>query len=400
MTGVRFMVASPPAHEPVNRAVYRVLVEKHGVSVHLVVPRRLYVGQEWRTTSCESDLPFELSVLDAKGRHGRLTRWKGLRQLVKSWKPTHLLIDNDPGSLLVRQGVAAAADSGGVELWSMTAENLMPQYGRDLESGLRSLKPTQIIGPFLTWALRKWNHPRMDRVFTLSSAGESVMSKLGIKCVTRIPLGFDPALFFVHSLERIAATRERLGLTEPTVAYFGRLTPEKGVHLLLEALAGMKDRPWQVLLDRFTDYQSSYTQDLKELVESLELGDRVVFFDAAHDEMADYMNAADVVVLPSVSIPKWKEQYGRVIQEVMACGTPMIASNCGAIPEIMGGHGTVFREGHVTDLRGRIEDVMDTDEAERKAMVGAAAEYARRNLSVDRQAEIFAECLASGSDAR
>jgi len=48
------------------------------------------------------------------------------------------------------------------------------------------------------------------------------------------------------------------------------------------------------------------------------------------------MNSLDVLVLPSRSRSFWKEQFGRVLIEAMACGVPVIGSSSGEIPNVIG----------------------------------------------------------------
>lgn len=388
----RLMVVSPPCHQPVNRAVYRELVERHGIALHLVVPRCLYVGSQWRETPQGQDAPYEMTMLDIKGTHGRLQRMQGLDELNVQWKPTHLLVDNDPATLMTRQ---AAVAGRGAKIWAMTAENLMPHYLRDFTTGLKVLKPARMAGSLLTWALRTWVHPKVDRVFTLSRDGTRVMEALGFKGrATQIPLGFDPTLFHIQASGKIESTRARLGLHHPTVAYFGRLTPEKGVHLLMDALALIKHLPWQFLMDHFSDYETDYTTELKARITSLGITDRVVYFDAKHEEMPAHMNAADIVVLPSLSTPKWKEQYGRVLPEAMACGKVVVGSDSGAIPELVASHGRIFPEGNVLALADVLRELLNMEVTQRENMGRSAAAYAREHLSIKQQAQIWAGLLS------
>ena len=65
--------------------------------------------------------------------------------------------------------------------------------------------------------------------------------------VLRTPIGYNPELFRVDETLR-SQVRESHGLTGFTVAYFGRVVPEKGVEDLIMALAPLKDLSWQSLL--------------------------------------------------------------------------------------------------------------------------------------------------------
>lgn len=63
----------------------------------------------------------------------------------------------------------------------------------------------------------------------------------------------------------------------------------------------------------------------------------------------------DVLVLPSVTTPRWKEQFGRVLIEAQACEVPVIGSSSGAIPEVIGKAGLIFPEGSASQLAGRLQ---------------------------------------------
>src|SRR5262249_33871402 len=159
--------------------------------------------------------------------------------------------------------------------------------------------------------------------------GRKSMQTIGFGgTISVIPVGFDPALFFPDDARR-AATRAAMGLNGPVVAYFGRLSQTKGVPLLIAALGHLRDSPWQLLMDDFEHESTEPTNWLNQAITEAGIGDRIVRFSASHESVADYMRAADIVVVPSVV----KEQYGRVVAEAMACGCATIVSDIGALPE-------------------------------------------------------------------
>jgi glycosyltransferase involved in cell wall biosynthesis len=67
-------------------------------------------------------------------------------------------------------------------------------------------------------------------------------------------------------------------------------------------------------------------------------------------ELAQYYNAMDVLVSPSVATLKWKEQYGLVVLQAMNSQVPVIGSTCGETPHVIGDAGLIFQEGDVEAL--------------------------------------------------
>ena len=74
-----------------------------------------------------------------------------------------------------------------------------------------------------------------------------------------------------------------------------------------------------------------------------------------YDDLVGILNQLDVLVLPSHTTGNWKEQFGRVLIEAMACKVPAIGSDSGAIPEVIGNDRCVFPEGDVPALAAIIE---------------------------------------------
>ena len=393
MRSVRLMVISHSCIESVNRSVYRLLATRHHKDLHLVIPSALRVGAEDRAPSTVTDEPFAVTLLESTGSHMRLQRLKGLEALIRETTPTHILVEADAATLLMRD-VARAAKPVSAQVWSLTAENLKRRYLREGLDGLRSGRLTAGVGGLMSWWLWKSSRRDIGQVFVLSEDGVRAMSGLGFEGrVTKIPLGFDPELFRPQSREAIVATRSRLGLGSKTIAYFGRLTREKGVGLLLEALGMLKDLEWQFLIDQFATYRTPYAAELQGQIDALGLKERVVYFDAVHSEMPNFMNAADIVVLPSVSTAKWKEQYGRVIPEAMACGKVVIGSDSGAIPELIGDAGFTFPEGDVKALAELLRYVLGAEETELESFRTRAAERSHSLLSIIPQAAIWNQML-------
>ena len=79
----------------------------------------------------------------------------------------------------------------------------------------------------------------------------------------------------------------------------------------------------------------------------------------ASDDMPAFYQQLDVFVLPSRTIPSWKEQFGRVLIESMATEVAVIGSNSGEIPNVIGDAGVIFPEDDVSALCAHLQRCHD-----------------------------------------
>lgn len=136
-----------------------------------------------------------------------------------------------------------------------------------------------------------------------------------------------------------------------TVGYIGRLTDEKGIDTLLWALS---DLPDSIRLRLVGDGPARFR--LEKLARELGVYERIAFLgDLPHEELNKEYHEVNALILPSKTTDAWKEQFGRVLIESMACGVPVIGSDSGAIPEVIGNAGMVFPEGNDKLLADKIQ---------------------------------------------
>jgi glycosyltransferase involved in cell wall biosynthesis len=76
-------------------------------------------------------------------------------------------------------------------------------------------------------------------------------------------------------------------------------------------------------------------------------------------KVAEYINAFDVLALPSRTRWNVKEQFGRVLVEAMSCETCVVGSDSGEIPNVVGDAGLIFHEGDERQLAARLQQLMD-----------------------------------------
>jgi glycosyltransferase involved in cell wall biosynthesis len=143
------------------------------------------------------------------------------------------------------------------------------------------------------------------------------------------PLGVD-ARFRPAEPGRLAAFRERHGLSDPYLLWVGTLEPRKNLPRLLEAFAQLgSEIPHRLVL---VGPEGWRTGELAATLERLALGDRVRFTGFVSNEVLPLWYApADLFLFPSLY-----EGFGLPILEAMACGTPVVTSNVSSMPEVGG----------------------------------------------------------------
>lgn len=163
-----------------------------------------------------------------------------------------------------------------------------------------------------------------------------------------VPNAVDAELF--RPMDR-AACREAIEAQGFVAGYVGRLVEEKGLMDAIEALPLC--RPEVNLL--FVG-DGPFRSALEARAGTLGISSRVRFIAGRPlSELPPLMNAMDVLLLPSRTTARWKEQFGRVIIEAHACGTPVIGSDSGGIPEVVGDGGLIVREGSPRALADAID---------------------------------------------
>ena len=141
------------------------------------------------------------------------------------------------------------------------------------------------------------------------------------------------------------------------VGYLGRLLPMKGVDTLVDALPLLPSHVHVSIVGNGPDLPR-----LKERVRNQRGENRIAFQRAVNSErVKDILSTFDVLVLPSRTTPRWKEQYGRVLIEAMASGVPVIGSDSGAIPEVIGDAGLIYPEGDARALAHSIRQFLSDD---------------------------------------
>ena len=255
-------------------------------------------------------------------------------------RPDVLHMDEEPYNLATWLALRAAGQVG-VRATFFTWQNLNRRYPP----------------PFA--AMEQANYRRAAVAIAGSQEAAGVLRQKGYRGeIAVIPqFGVDPEAF--------APCRDKPSSPEGglRIGYAGGLVHEKGVDLLVRAFAALAPRSRLVLAG-----EGEERATLEQLAQDLGILERVTFLGRqASGSMAAFYNMLDVLVLPSRTQPNWKEQFGRVLVEAMACQVPVVGSDSGEIPHVVGDGGLIFAEGDVQALGICLQGLAD-DAGERQRL--------------------------------
>jgi glycosyltransferase involved in cell wall biosynthesis len=269
--------------------------------------------------------------------HFHLHFYPGLGKHVRRLQPDIVHIDEEPYNLATFQAMRLAERAEARALF-FTWQNLKRIY------------------PFPFSLIEGYNLKKSDYAIAGNQEAVEVWRGKGYKGPIKVipQFGVDPEIYesrITNHESRFTPHASRF-----TIGYVGRLVEEKGVQVLLQAVDGLAG-DWRLHILGSGPMRSQ----LEVLVRQLDIVERVTFESPIPSaQMPAFYNELDTLVLPSLTRPHWKEQFGRVLIEAMACGVPVVGSRSGEIPHVIGQAGLTFTEGDVQELRARLSQLMDT----------------------------------------
>jgi glycosyltransferase involved in cell wall biosynthesis len=231
---------------------------------------------------------------------------------------------------------------------------------------------------------RSWKH--IDLLAPWCETVRLALLEEGIDSrMATIPMGVSHEIFHPRPKDTKLCAEYGLNPDRFTFSYIGKLVSWKGVQHLLYAANVLKRQGR-------TDFQISITgkgaqsDNLKKIIADAGLEDQVVFTGfLPYSQVGRLHSIADCLVLPSVPILTWQEQFGMVLVESMSCRKPILAANSGSIPEIARGAALFHTPGNWRELATQMTTLMDDpDLYDKLAETGyrrALAEYSSTRTS-------------------
>lgn len=394
---MRVLIVSHSSVVDVYQDKLRYIARTPGIELTLLVPDRFSEGGR---------------VIEAFKGHGgyevitrpQRTLWsnrlnaytfQGLASVFRKVKPDIVHIEEEPESLVAVQIVRHAVRMKKRPLIiDFTWRNMIVP----LES-LASFDPRRLLYA-LTHGM---NLPNFDGIIGGSVESEGFMRTCGFEGPVRVipQYGIDPARYFPR--DDVATTRKQFNLgngsdADPfTIGFVGRVMKMKGLDTLVDAFVMLRDRNAQLVILG----GGEYLRETQERVEAAGLTDKVHFISGVPAaEVPPLLSAMDVLCVPSLSTDTWREQFGRVLIEAMACGVPVLGSTSGEIPHVLGDAGLIAEEGNVQEWADALMRLMD-DRALRASMrakgIKRVAEHYTNEHLAKQITDFYAELQSSQS---
>ncbi|NCQ91735.1 MAG: glycosyltransferase family 4 protein [Microcystis aeruginosa LG13-03] len=215
----------------------------------------------------------------------------------------------------------------------------------------------------ISW-LEAYNLKNTDGLIAGNQDGVDVLKERGYRGkYTVLPqLGVDEVLFSPGKQPDLSRS---LGIEsdEFVIGFIGRFVEEKGIITLIKAVTKLTGK-WKLLLLGRGILKDKIVSEAT----AAGISDRLMIVESVpHDQVVNYINLMNTLVLPSettyqvktLTAVGWKEQFGHVLIEAMACQVPVIGSDSGEIPFVIADTGLIFPEKDGEALAKSIQTLLD-----------------------------------------
>ena len=240
-------------------------------------------------------------------------------------------------------------------------------------SGIKCVSHERGINPAFPF-LARYFAKRIDAIVCISNAVETNFKDKGINFgnLVQIYNGIDPEKVIVKKPLNEIRQQHDVQMSDVVVGVVGNIRGWKGQETIIKSVNLIKDSFPNIKCLIVGDTSSDsvdYLEHLKNLIKEYGIESNIIFT-GYQSNVADYMNAMDIVVHTSV-LP---EPFGRVLIEAMALSKPLIGSKAGAVPEIIddGVTGLMFTPGDEQDLAKKLQTMLgDMDKAKKMGEKGS-----------------------------
>ena len=321
---------------------------------------------------------YRLIGLKSSRLREKWVRFRALVAAIREAQPDYVIVLDEglyPNTLMAGAAVRQAGLKAPVVFYEFENISQTPPWAWLKAEGVR------VLAPFLRKALRYLLLDKGLQFLRRRLVAGGLVSYSECEEVIRqagwdVPLkeqwwGVDTGLFRQAAQKRQGRPVVwQVSSAQRIIGFVGRFVPEKGVMDLLQALGPLG--PDYVLVCIGGGPQEAA---IRQMAQSLGVEKQLrLLSPMPAAELAGHVAAMDVLALPSHTEQFWKEQYGRVLVEAMAAGVPVIGSDSGAIPYVIGDARRVFAEGDIAGIRRAVQVAEGLTHAEREALQSRAVQ--------------------------
>ena len=294
----------------------------------------LVVPTEWDNTRREKEYCKKCKVIPLKivmSGYNHFHWYPGLAKVIRHVRPDILHIEEEHYSVVTFQAIRLARKYN-VKCMFVSLQNIYKIY------------------PFPFSWIESYNMRNADCAVAASDEIRNVLMRkgLGKEQIPVIPYGVDHLMYCKMESQNL---RTKLGMDSFTIGFIGRFVEEKGIIDLLKAVSRINN-DFNLLLVGSGRLRHEIEAEGRRvgILEQIRIVDSIPSSSVPH-----YLNCMDCFVLPSRTTRKWKEQFGRVLTEAMSCEVPVIGSDSGEIPNVLGDCGLIYKEGDIDELYSKIK---------------------------------------------
>ncbi len=343
---MRVLIISRFCASPVYRAKIAALARRPGLEVSLLAPAEWKEGD--RTLICREGIEDGYRIFTGSlifnGRVGGHVYGNGLWKALRQARPDIVHMEEESYSFVAAQ-----------VLLYLSMLRTRPKFM------VNNSENFDIVLPWRSRKIEKIVFRRADALLVFARTARARLLRIGAppqKVRTLPQFGLDPELF------RPPEPGKRGDVF--SIGYLGRLVYSKGADVLLRALAGLAGE-WKAQIVGDGDERET----LEQLARVLGIWERVEFVAWVDpSDVPGYLRGWHALALPSRTTAHWREQFGRVLIEAMACGVVPVGAATGEITNVIGSEGFVFPEDNVETLRDILQK-LNNEPGERKRLVDA-----------------------------
>jgi len=352
---MRILIISHTYVSTINHQKLDALAKFDDIDLFLIVPYKWRSSlKTYRLERSYAENYKIISVQTMLDNYQSTYSYISLSKYIRQVRPDIIHIEEEPWTVSAFQSLRSRGVSGSKTIL-FTWENICYNH----------------VFPFSLF--EKYVLHNIDYAIAGSSGAKDVLIMKGFKKPIKVlpQLGVDPEVFKKRQ-DQLFRIPELRGFV---IGFIGRIVESKGIITLVKAALKISQKFTLLIIGR-----GPLKSRVINMAKEAGILNKIVFVDTVpHGEIPKYLNCMDVLVLPSLTTPKWKEQFGHVLIETMSCGVPVVGSSSGAIPEVIGDVGLIFDEGNIDDLCGKLlmlmKDKSLTDKLSKKGRERVLTNY-------------------------